>query len=140
MSDAELGIKNGDVNDGDVDVTACDVDDSDFPSLEDMSGVGVRAFSSLDTKTIYAVIAFTKRTEEFRDGKKDNLILTLRAQGSRNKIEVRATGVVQKTLSKDYKLASLFATHNFFIRYLGQKKSMQTGNMFCNFSVVSRAK
>ena len=129
MSDAELNI-----NDVDDDVTAVKVDDDDFPSLEEMGGGGVQAFSSLDTETIYAIIKFEKRTEEFRGERKDNLVLTLRAKGSRNTREVRATGIVQKTLTADYKLESLCGTHKFYIRYLGQKKS-QSGNMFCNFSV-----
>ena len=114
--------------------------DSHFPLLEDMNGSGIRAFSSLDTETIYQILQFDKRTEEFRDEKKHNMILTLRGRGCRSAIEVRATGVVQKTLSEKYELESLFTTHTFYIRYLGQKKSFQTGNMFCNFCVVTKAK
>ena len=130
-----------DNNDGDEDsVETAAKDDANFPSLDDMSGAGVQAFSSLDTSTIYAIIEFDKRTEEFHDDQKDSLILTLRAQGSRKAIEVRATSVVQKTLLTKHKLEMLFTSHNFFIRYLGQKKSKRTGNTFCNFSIISRPK
>ena len=114
--------------------------DSHFPLLEDMDGSGIRAFSSLDTETIYQILQFDKRTEEFRDEKKHNLILTLRGRGSRSAIDVRATGLVQKTLTEKYELESLFATHTFYIRYLGQKKSCQSGNMFCNFCIVTKEK
>ena len=139
-------VHGGDTrSDGDAeDVRAVDDDDdevdSHFPLLEDMNGSGIRAFSSLDTETIYQILQFDKRTEEFRDEKKHNMILTLRGRGCRSAIEVRATGVVQKTLSEKYELESLFTTHTFYIRYLGQKKSFQTGNMFCNFCVVTKAK
>ena len=105
-----------------------------------MDGSGIRAFSSLDTETIYQILQFDKRTEEFRDEKKHNLILTLRGRGSRSAIDVRATGLVQKTLTEKYELESLFASHTFYIRYLGQKKSCQSGNMFCNFCIVTKEK
>ena len=131
----------GDDDDDDDDVKEKN-DDSDlhFPSLEDMQAPGIRAFSSLDSETVYHIINFEKRTEKFRDEEKNNLILTLRGKGSRSMIEVRATGVVQKTLIGKHKMESLFPNHNFYIRYLGEKKSSRTGNMFCNFCISSKVK
>ena len=38
--------------------------DSHFPLLEDMDGSGIRAFSSLDTETIYHILHFDKSRVE----------------------------------------------------------------------------
>ena len=126
--------------DADDDAQAAE-DDVNFPSVEEMrSGARVRGFSSLDTDTIYAILQFDKRAEEVNGEQKDNLILTLRAQGSRKEIEVRTTSVIQKSLFGKHKLEMMFTSHNFFICYLGQKKSKRSGNMYCNFTVSSKPK